>query len=63
MEKDISLMKKINVNALETTKEDGINHGYGIFSMKKIAEKYNGDVVFFSTETSFRTIAYLKTAE
>lgn len=55
--------KKINVNALETTKEDGINHGYGIFSMKKIAEKYNGDVVFFSTETSFRTIAYLKTAE
>ena len=55
--------KKIDVNKLKTTKNDSINHGYGIFSMKRIAEKYNGDVVFFSTEDTFKTIIYLKNAE
>lgn len=55
--------KKVDVNDLKTTKNDGINHGFGIYSMKSITKKYKGDVVFFSTDTTFKTIIYLKNAE
>lgn len=54
---------KIDINSLSTTKPDDDNHGYGIYSMKRIAERYNGDVVFFSTDDTFKTIIYLKNAE
>ena len=54
---------KIDINDLATTKTDDVNHGYGIYSMKRIAERYNGDVVFFSTDDTFKTVIYLKSAE
>lgn len=40
---------------LATTKDDTSRHGYGVKSIKSIAEKYNGMVNFSQTEDRFRS--------
>ncbi len=57
------IREKIDILSLTTTKSDDGNHGFGICSMKRIAERHNGDVVFFSTDDTFKTVIYLKNAE
>lgn len=37
---------KVDVNKLVTTKPNKLSHGYGILSIKNLAKKYDGDVVF-----------------
>ena len=49
------IMKKVDVNNLVTNKADPLLHGYGIPQMKSIAQKYNGDVFFDSTDCKFKT--------
>ncbi len=44
---------KIDTKQIDSSKADRINHGYGIKSMKTIAEKYNGDVFVFCEENVF----------
>ncbi|EDK23954.1 hypothetical protein RUMTOR_01841 [[Ruminococcus] torques ATCC 27756] len=38
---------------LHTRKSDKRNHGFGLSSVKQIAEKYNGDVWWESEKESF----------
>lgn len=44
---------EIDTKKIDSSKADRINHGYGIKSMKTIAEKYNGDVFVFCEENVF----------
>ncbi len=46
---------KIDVGKLETKKENSRYHGFGIISMKQIAEKYNGEVMFSCEDGVFTT--------
>ena len=39
-------ISEIDPNNLTTEKEERENHGFGIISMKQIAAKYNGEVLF-----------------
>ena len=43
-----------------TGKEDYENHGFGIKSVKKAAEKYNGNMIFQIKEGVFEAIAIIK---
>lgn len=44
-----------NNKQLATTKDDTSRHGYGVKSIKSIAEKYNGMVNFSQVEDRFRS--------
>lgn len=45
---------EVDINRIGSTKADKVNHGYGIKSMKTIAQKYDGDV-FVSCEGNIFT--------
>lgn len=51
--------KKLDVENLRSTKEETPLHGYGIISMKQIAEKYDGDVTFQCSDKEFTTSVVL----
>ncbi|BBF44062.1 sensor histidine kinase [Lachnospiraceae bacterium KM106-2] len=36
--------EKVDVHSLETTKDDSLNHGFGLENAKAIVEKYDGDI-------------------
>ena len=38
--------KDVNTEKLQTTKDDKINHGFGINSMRTLANKYDGMIIF-----------------
>ncbi len=40
---------------LETTKEDKVNHGIGLKNVRRIVEKYHGDIAFFYENDSMET--------
>lgn len=46
--------------SLETTRSDKENHGYGIKSVKNIAEKYGGKVMFTEDDKTFTVVVILK---
>ena len=46
-----------NGNVLTTKKDDGF-HGFGLKSIKMIAEKYNGEIEISSTESNFTLCLY-----
>ncbi len=52
---------KIHNNTIQTTKQDKANHGFGIYSLQKIVDKYNGTLTLsyenelFKTEFTFVT--------
>lgn len=48
---------------LETDKEDKSAHGFGIMSIRKVAEKYNGSVEFREEENLFITEIWLEQPE
>ena len=48
--------KSVDMNSMSTLKSDKINHGYGIKSIKTIAEKYDGEV-FISCEGSIFSVS------
>ncbi len=39
-----SVTESADINALKTSKDDKLNHGYGLNSMKSIARKYDGEI-------------------
>lgn len=41
-----SVNSPVNTEALKTNKPDKKSHGFGIMSMRKIAEKYSGEIMF-----------------
>ncbi len=45
--------KKVNVMHLTTQKEHSSHHGFGIISMRQLAAKYGGEVLFDCTEEIF----------
>lgn len=45
---------------LETRKADKKSHGYGIMSIKKVAEKYNGSVEFYEKDMNFINEVWLE---
>lgn len=53
------VIKNIDTKNLRTTK-DSFGHGYGIISMKNIAEKYGGDVIFECKDKIFTTYIMLR---
>ncbi|MCQ2478987.1 MAG: GHKL domain-containing protein, partial [Clostridia bacterium] len=50
----------VSVNNLTSSKADTLSHGYGIFNMKSIAKKYNGEVLFTIDDNMFKTNIYMK---
>ena len=44
---------EINNNFITTTKSDHINHGMGLYSIKKSVEKYNGCLLIECTDNIF----------
>ena len=42
-------------NFLETTKEDKVNHGIGLRNVRRIVEKYHGDIEFLYENDSMET--------
>ncbi len=55
VDKDIT-----NTEIVGTTKEDKKSHGFGMLNMKKIAEKYQGDMNYKFKEDSFNLSIMLK---
>ncbi len=47
--------KAVNVNSLNTTKNDINNHGFGIISMRQIVNKYTGELIFTCEKLQFVT--------
>ena len=43
----------------ETTKQDKINHGYGLINIRKVAQKYYGDIDIIQKEREFTLIVML----
>lgn len=43
----------VHNNHIETTKKDRSEHGFGLYSLKKIAEKYDGEMNIVSEERTF----------
>lgn len=52
--------ENINVDMLETTKKDSGHHGIGIVSMKEIASRYNGEVLFTCQNKVFEATILLQ---
>ena len=50
----------VDVRSLTSTKDDGDSHGFGIISMKKLAEKYCGEVFFSCENNEFKTNIVLR---
>lgn len=50
-------------NIVETTKNDRKNHGFGLYSLGKIAKKYNGEMNILSDENKFTVNIDLYSAE
>ena len=50
----------VDVNNLITKKPSPEQHGFGIISMKQLAEKYNGEVIFSVDKSVFKATVMLK---
>lgn len=49
----------IENNDFETTKQNRTEHGYGLYSVREIAKKYNGNVAIVSKNNKFRITVML----
>ena len=45
----------------ETTKKDKSNHGYGLINIRKVAQKYYGDIDISQNDNSFTLMIMLMT--
>ena len=52
--------KNVNVDELETSKENSDAHGIGIISIKQIAKKYGGEVILSCHNNVFNAVIMLK---
>lgn len=50
---------QIKNNTIYSTKDDSINHGFGIKSIKKIIDKYSGELEMTSENNIFTLEIYL----
>lgn len=53
----------IENNQYQTTNEDKINHGFGIMSIKKTLEKYNGQLILSNSDSLFSAKLFLYNGE
>ena len=53
----------IDIDNLKSTKKDDSFHGFGIYSMKSIVNKYGGDVIFQYKNFEFKTNIILRNNE
>lgn len=44
---------KIHNNTIQTTKQDKSNHGFGLYSLQKIVDKYDGTLTFSCVDNVF----------
>ncbi|MEE1003578.1 MAG: ATP-binding protein [Acutalibacteraceae bacterium] len=44
---------KIHNNTIQTTKQDKSNHGFGLYSLQKIVDKYDGTLTFSCDDNVF----------
>ena len=51
----------IKNNTISSTKDDSINHGFGIKSIKKIINKYSGELEITNENNTFTLKIYLST--
>lgn len=49
------VLENVNTNNLTTSKDNSEQHGLGIISMKHLASKYNGEIVFDCKDNLFTT--------
>jgi len=54
------VINNVNTDHLVSTKKDKRNHGLGIISIKSIAQKYNGNVLFTCEDFVFVTRIFLQ---
>jgi sensor histidine kinase regulating citrate/malate metabolism len=54
------VVEDIDTDLLETTKKDSEHHGIGILSMKEIASKYNGEILFTCQNNTFEVRIFLQ---
>jgi sensor histidine kinase YesM len=54
VENDFRGMIKEDKSMLKTTKGDKINHGIGLNNVKKVVERYKGDLLIDYNEDKFR---------
>ena len=59
----VKRMPVVENGALVTTKEDSESHGYGMRSIKGVAEKYGGTAEFFVRDHVFYLVVALPTAQ
>ena len=45
---------KIHNNTIQTTKQDKSNHGFGLYSLQKIVDKYDGTLTFSCVDQIFK---------
>ena len=43
----------------ETSKKDKLNHGYGLINIRKVAQKYYGDIDIIQKEREFTLMVML----
>lgn len=43
----------VHNNHIETTKKDRTSHGFGLYSLEKIAKKYDGEMTISSEDYTF----------
>ena len=46
---------EIHNNTIQTTKHDKINHGFGIHSIQKVVDKYEGELALSCEDCLFKT--------
>ncbi len=54
---------EVDIDNLKTNKDDKSLHGFGIYSIKNIASKYGGDVIFQYNNFEFKTNILLRNNE
>lgn len=52
--------KDVDVDRLTSTKNDHSSHGFGILSIRSIAEKYYGEVIFACSEREFTSTVVMR---
>lgn len=56
------ILKDFDVRDIKTSKNDTLNHGFGLSSIRYIANKYAGDVEMSSDNLVFKLSIILKKA-
>jgi sensor histidine kinase YesM len=53
----------IDIENMQTQKQNSASHGFGIISMRTIAEKYDGEIIFECENGVFRVTITLRNGQ